>query len=496
MPKIERPLAYVMTIAVLLLLVVVAVQVVWPLVPVSSSLPRAQPTADAAPVDSTYTGTVVRIEEEGVFVGDDGIEYPFQKLIVRITTGDRAGEEVPVEDGTVINRTEQSQFRVGDKVYIDTVGGPDSERFLISDSARGSSLLIMALAFSGMVVLVGWGRGLRSLLGIGLSVAVIFLFIVPQIIAGRDPLIVSLIGAVFLTVTSTYLTFGWSMKAHAAITGMLVSLAITAFLASYFLDLAHLSGLGSEESANIFVDLGSHVDLKGILLGGILIGTLGVLDDMCVGQASTVFELAASNRDLSGFALFRRGLNVGRDHISASVNTLVLAYAGASMPLFVLFALYQEPLVRRLSREPITEEVVRSLIGSLGLVLAVPITNLIASLFATMHVQQREGLLDDLAAALHRRGRWQVPELAAELGRPIAAVVAALDDLATQGYLHPLPWGDCAEDCSRCNLRVACVVGFEGKAWARATDRALLRPEAVPEAMAPRPSVDTAGGGE
>jgi len=134
--------------------------------------------------------------------------------------------------------------------------------------------------------------------------------------------------------------------------------------------------------------MGPKINLRGLVLGGIIIGSLGVLDDICVGQSSAIFELVNANRDLSWLALFRHSLNIGRDHIAAMVNTLLLAYVGASMPLMLAFMIYQEPLWRRLNREPIAEEIVRTLVGSIGLILAVPITGVIASLLARWVVQR------------------------------------------------------------------------------------------------------------
>jgi uncharacterized membrane protein len=136
------------------------------------------------------------------------------------------------------------------------------------------------------------------------------------------------------------------------------------------------------------MELGPDIDLKGFLLGGIIIGSLGVLDDICVGQASAVFELVNANRDLGWRSLFRSSLNIGRDHIAAMVNTLLLAYVGASMPLMLAFVVYNEPLWRRINREPIAEEIVRTMVGSVGLILAVPITGLIASLLARWAVRR------------------------------------------------------------------------------------------------------------
>jgi len=186
---------------------------------------------------------------------------------------------------------------------------------------------------------------------------------------------------------TTYLIYGWTLKAHAAMVGMLLSLVLTGVLAWLFVEWARLTGL-SEESAYLVMELGPGVNLQGLVLGGIIIGSLGVLDDICVGQASAAFELAQANPSLGRMALFRHVLTIGRDHIAAMVNTLLLAYVGASMPLVLVLSVYAEPLLLRLNREPIAEEIVRTLVGSIGLVLAVPITSLIASLLALWSVQR------------------------------------------------------------------------------------------------------------
>jgi uncharacterized membrane protein len=149
-----------------------------------------------------------------------------------------------------------------------------------------------------------------------------------------------------------------------------------------------LTGLSVEESSYLVMELGSGLNFRGLVLGGIIIGSLGVLDDICVGQASAVFELLNANRELSWLDLFRSSLNIGRDHIAAMVNTLLLAYVGASLPLMLVFTIYQEPIWRRINREPIAEEIVRTLVGSVGLVLAVPITGLIASLMARWAIRR------------------------------------------------------------------------------------------------------------
>jgi uncharacterized membrane protein len=238
------------------------------------------------------------------------------------------------------------------------------------------------------VVVVGRWKGLRSLGGSLFSLAMIFAFVLPQIVAGRNPVGISIVGSILMLSVSTYLTYGVNLKAHAAVAGMFLSLTLTGVLAWLFVGWTRLSGMGMEESAFLVMAFGSDINLRGLVLGGIIIGSLGVLDDICVGQASAVFELINANPELSWLDLFRSSLNIGTDHIAAMVNTLLLAYVGGAMPLMLAFTIYRESLLRRINREPIAEEIVRTLAGSTGLVLAVPITGLIASLLARWTIRR------------------------------------------------------------------------------------------------------------
>lgn len=241
---------------------------------------------------------VIEILEEGVLDLGGGSTQPYQRLLVRIEGGSLAGQEVAVEEGTVNLITQERLFRVGDRVYVEWTAGPEGERFYISDFIRTTPLLWIALVFVGLVALIGRGRGLRALLGTLCSLVVIFAFILPQIMAGRNPVFVSLAGAAVLLTVSTYLVYGWNFKAHAAVLGMMLSLCLTGALAALFVRATRLTGM-SEEAGFIIFELGQKVNLQGLVLGGIIIGALGVLDDICVGQASAVFELANVNRELS-----------------------------------------------------------------------------------------------------------------------------------------------------------------------------------------------------
>lgn len=335
------------------------------------------------------TARVVEIIDQGATETSSGVAIPYQRLRLRIENGPLAGQEVEIEEGTIHITTQEALYRPGDRVYLVRVVTSEAETFYIRDLVRLTPLLWIAGIFISLVLLIGGLRGLRSLGGMVLSLVVIFAFIVPQILAGRDPILVTLIGAIMLLTASNYLIYGWNSKAHAALAGMTLSLVITAVLAWLFTGWSGLTGLTSEESAFLVMEVGGGANLKGLLFGGMVIGALGVLDDICVGQSSAIFELVQANRDLGWQALFRHSLTIGRDHAAASVNTLLLAYAGTSLPLLLLFALYQEPLWLRLNSEPVAEEIVRTLVGSMGLLLAVPITGLLASLWASWQTRRR-----------------------------------------------------------------------------------------------------------
>jgi len=355
---------------------------------------RRRPSPSERPLapgeTETMSARVVEVLEEGTVELGGGSTQPYQRLLLRVESGSLAGQEIVVEEGTVNIISQERLFHAGDLVYLERVVGRDGDRFYISDSARTQPLLLIVGLFVTLVVLVGRGKGLRSLVGTLFSLVVIFAFIVPQIVAGRDPVAVSIAGSILLLAVSNYLIYGWNPRAHAAAAGMVLSLVLTGLLAWLSVRWTRLTGLTAEESSYLIMELGQGVNLQGLLLGGIIIGSMGALDDVCVAQVSVVFELLDANHDLGWTELFRRSFNVGRDHIAAMVNTLVLAYTGASLPLMLVFTLYQEPLWRRINREPIAEEIVRTLVGSIGLVLAAPITSLIASLLAHWTVQREE----------------------------------------------------------------------------------------------------------
>jgi uncharacterized membrane protein len=256
-----------------------------------------------------------------------------------------------------------------------------------TDFVRTRPLLWLLGTFVVFSVLISGWKGVRSLIGMAISLAVIVAYIIPQILAGQDPVRVSITGGFVLMAISLYLVYGWTLKTHSAILGMLLALLITGTLSSFFVDLTRLTGVGNEEALFLIQQSQESINLRGLVLGGMLIGALGVLDDLVATQASAVFELHAADPGLSLPDLYRRAMRIGQDHVAATINTLVLAYAGAALPMLLLFSLSGERFAYLVNVEIVTEEIVRTLVGSLGLISAVPITTGLASLIATHHTR-------------------------------------------------------------------------------------------------------------
>lgn len=335
-------------------------------------------------VSETLEGRVVRVmSEDKKSVG--GQEQPVQQVLIEITTGSQEGRTVEVAHGDMAVTADSRRVRAGDRVLVEYSRGPAGEYFYLSDFIRLPVLLILALLFAVAAVAVGRRVGLRSLVSMGFSVLVIALFILPRLAEGQSPVSICIIGSLLLMAPSLYLIYGWNWKTHCALLGLTVSLVATSLLAALFVYWGRLTGFGSEDAAFLVLSAKARIDMRGLALGGIIIGTLGVLDDVIVGQASATFELKRANPGLNWEQLFRHGMAIGRDHIASMVNTLMMAYVGASLPLFLLLTTSGGSLAQSLNRELLAEEIIRTLVGSLGLILAVPITSLIAGIVAERH---------------------------------------------------------------------------------------------------------------
>ena len=335
--------------------------------------------------DDTVKARVLDVLEEGTSqLGDQAQAY--QILLVKIQEGQFSGQLLEIDYGLRQFRPEGLSFQPGDQLLV-TVGQlPDgSVTGYFTDYVRTQPLLILFATFVVFSVLVSGWKGVRSLISMAISLTVIIYYVIPQILAGKDPVLISITGAFFLMTVTLYLTYGWNFKSHAAVVGTFFSLIVTGLLANFFVIFTRLTGFGSEDALFLVQQAQSAINLRGLVLGGMLIGALGVLDDLVITQASAVFELHLADTGQGMRQLFRRSMRIGQDHVAATVNTLVLAYAGAALPALLLFTLSGEQFSYLINFEFVTEEIVRTLVGSLGLVAAVPITTLLACLLAIRH---------------------------------------------------------------------------------------------------------------
>jgi uncharacterized membrane protein len=267
----------------------------------------------------------------------------------------------------------------GDKVVLSYQ--PDAEpgfRYQYADRQRRPALLALSLVFAIAVVMLGRWRGVAALGGIVISLVVILKFILPGILEGESPVLVAVLGSAAIAYVALYLAHGINALTTVALLGTLAALALTFVLSAVFTAVSHFSGFASDESL-VLGQLAQNVDINGLILAGIVIGTLGALDDVTVTQASAVAELREANPAMPHGALYKAGIRIGRDHIASTVNTLALAYAGASLPLLLLFLLSSTSLGAVANSEVVAIEIVRTLVGSIGLVAAVPITTWLAS---------------------------------------------------------------------------------------------------------------------
>lgn len=333
------------------------------------------------PPDTHLLGRV----EEVVTEGQEeiaGYDRQYQDLRVLILRGEQAGEVISFRHGSIFDLKDEKKVRVGDQVVLTKSIVAEDVAYFITDFYRLPTTTYIVIGFVLLIVFLTRMQGVTSLIGLVMSIGVITLFTVPQIAQGRPPELITLITAYSIAISSMLLAHGFKRRTYVAIAGTLITLTIAIIITSVLLIISRLSGIGSEEAYSLQLGPLKDLDFRGLLFGGIIIGTLGVLDDITTAQAATVEEIKRANPDLSSQELYRRGFSVGREHIASLVNTLFLAYAGAAMPLFLIFTLNStEPLWMILNSEYVTEEIMRTLIGSAALILAVPITTILAAIF-------------------------------------------------------------------------------------------------------------------
>ncbi|MGQ0826261.1 MAG: YibE/F family protein [Actinomycetota bacterium] len=356
---------------------------------------NAESAVENVLLDTTYEAKVTEVRS-GPCPGtepEDGV--PCELVTVRLTQGPDDGETRTLSFS--IDAPGNPDLGNGDRIVVSyTKGAEPGFEYNFADRQRRPVLFAAGVVFALAVVLLGRARGLAALGGVVVSIAVILQFVLPGILEGHDPLIVAVLGSAAIAYVALYLAHGFNTLTTVALLGTLASLALTVILAATFTALARFSGYASEE-ALVLGSLAADVDINGLVLAGIVIGALGALDDVTVTQASAVAELRNANPMMSRVQLYIAAVRIGRDHIASTVNTLALAYAGAALPIMLLFVLSKQSLGTVANSEVIATEIIRTLVGSIGLVASVPVTTWLA----TRVVVGRD------AAPPEKRQRWR-----------------------------------------------------------------------------------------
>ncbi len=300
-----------------------------------------------------------------------------RQVVIGVSSGDREGSEATF----VILDTELEvpDLGAGDRIVVTYVdSAPEGYQYRYFDQQRQVPMVALVVLFVLVVVAFGRWQGVRALVGLGLSVLLLVAFVVPALLRDEPAVLVALVAGVAIASLSLYLAHGFTTATSVALFGTVASLLLVTLLALVAVALAGFAGLSGGEGQVLSVTA-SALDLRGLLVAGIVVGALGSLDDVTVTQVSTVAALRRADPDLGPLALYREAIRVGRDHVASSVNTLVLAYAGASLPLLLFFAQSTQPVGRTLTREVVAVEIVRMLVGSVGLIASVPLTTGLAA---------------------------------------------------------------------------------------------------------------------
>ncbi|MGX5188637.1 YibE/F family protein [Streptomyces avermitilis] len=321
-----------------------------------------------------------------------------KKATIRVDTGKDKGRTFT----EIVQPDQTRQLHQGEKVVVAyEPSAPKNLQYSVTDVERKFPMALLAGIFALAVVVVGRMRGVMALVALAISFMVLTLFILPAILEGSNPLIVAVVGASAIMLIALYMCHGLSARTSVAVLGTLLSLVLIGLLGSQFIGWAALTG-NTDDNTGLIHGLYPHIDMSGLLLAGVIIGSLGVLDDVTVTQTSAVWELHEANPTMGWRGLYRAGIRIGRDHIASVVNTLVLAYAGAALPLLLLFSIAQSSVGTVANSELVAEEIVRTLVGSIGLVASVPVTTALAALVVSA---DRPGTPAPAAAAPVRSGR-------------------------------------------------------------------------------------------
>lgn len=325
------------------------------------------------------SGQVVRLDDvscEAVNAPSSAGADACRRATIEVTSGPDKGRRFT----EIVQPDQTRRYTQGQNVVLAYAPqAPKNLQYSVTDVERGLPLALLAGMFAITVVVVGRLRGVMALIALVISFAVLTLFILPAVVRGHNPLLVAVIGASAIMLVALYLSHGPNARTSVAVIGTLSSLFLIGLLGSVFIGWSHLTGNTSDETGLIHA-LYPGIEIRGLLLAGVIIGSLGVLDDVTVTQVASVWELRDADPTANWRKLYGAGMRIGRDHIASVVNTLVMAYAGASLPLLLLFSIARRSVFAVAGSELVAEEIVRTLVGSIGLVASVPLTTALAAL--------------------------------------------------------------------------------------------------------------------
>jgi len=334
--------------------------------------------------DTLFEAQVIGVLEQTITSREDGSEAVSQKLKLLGLEKEWNKQEIVI-DTNQFNSLMTTKYDTGDKLIVShSTGEQGEDYFYITGYARTGAIIWLTMLFALAVILVGRLKGLRALVVLAVSFLVILKIIIPRILAGSDPLITSILGSLLIIIIAIFFTEGFNRESGIAITTITLSLLATGLISIWFTSVAKLTGFTTEEAMYLMEFTSGSINAHGLLLAGIIIGALGVLDDVAISQIAAVKELKKSNPNLNNKQLYQQAMRIGISHLSSMVNTLFLAYAGASLPLLFLFSTKQPPFLTAgqvIGNEMIATEIVRTLAGSIGLVLTVPIATILAVRF-------------------------------------------------------------------------------------------------------------------
>jgi len=332
-----------------------------------------------------FRAKVVEIlSEEVQLIPGTNVETLYQVMMVEFLEGPLSGRIVEIEDDYLT-------LKAGDKIfvrYVLTING--EEFFTVAEPDRRGMIYFLTFLFVGAVVwLSGW-QGVRAVISLIGSFLVIFYVLLPALLAGVSPVLISSVVATIILAIAIFATHGFNRESNAALLGTVIAIVLTGFLAYFAVAVTKLTGFASDEAVFLNFNTAGSLDFSGLLLAAIIIGVIGVLDDIAITQAATVTELHLAAPKLTRRELYTKTLRIGREHVSALVNTLVFAYVGASLPLILLFYMSDQSTLMLINREIFATEIVRTIVGSIGLILTVPITTLIAVLMLYGKVKEKK----------------------------------------------------------------------------------------------------------